>query len=40
MLVAETKLLGHNDVLQPRAQKGLGAADHQPLPSDTEMETR
>lgn len=40
MLVAETKLLGRNDVLQLRGQKGLGAVDHQPFPSDTEMETR
>ena len=40
MLVAETKLLGHNDVLQLRGQKGLGVVDRQPLPSDTEMETR
>jgi len=38
MLVAETKRLEHDDVLQLRGQKGLGVVDHRPFPSDTEIE--
>lgn len=40
MLVAEPKLLGHDDILPLHGQKGLGVADHQPLPSYTEMGTQ
>lgn len=39
MLVAQTKLLGHDDVLRLLGQKHLGVVDHQPFPSDTKMET-
>lgn len=37
MLVAETKLVGHNDVLQLFGQKHLGVVDHQTFLSDTKM---